>query len=67
VNLLFVYFGAPLIGLPLKLFAAALLSLSLWGGANTTEIVRDGTGHAPTAAKTTRPSQTPNYSDISIT
>jgi polar amino acid transport system permease protein len=42
VNLLFVYFGAPLIGVPLSPFAAALASLTLWGGANGAEIVRGG-------------------------
>lgn len=34
VNMLFVYFGAPLVGLSLSPFAAALISLTLWGGAN---------------------------------
>jgi polar amino acid transport system permease protein len=47
VNLLFVYFGAPLIGVPLGPFAAALLSLTLWGGANGAEIVRGGIGSVP--------------------
>ncbi|MBL8699482.1 MAG: amino acid ABC transporter permease [Alphaproteobacteria bacterium] len=47
VNLLFVYFGAPLIGLALSPFAAALLSLSLWGGANGAEIVRGGINAVP--------------------
>lgn len=47
VNLLFVYFGAPLIGLALSPFAAALLSLSLWGGANGAEIVRGGIKSVP--------------------
>ena len=42
VNLLFIYFGAPLVGVPLKPFIAALLSLTLWGGANGAEIVRGG-------------------------
>lgn len=42
VNLLFVYFGAPLLGLPLSPFIASLLSLTLWGGANGAEIVRGG-------------------------
>jgi polar amino acid transport system permease protein len=42
VNLLFVYFGAPLIGVPLSPFLAALVSLTLWGGANGAEIVRGG-------------------------
>jgi len=34
VNALFVFFGAPLIGIPLEPFAAATISFSLWGGAN---------------------------------
>lgn len=42
VNLLFVYFGAPLIGIPLDPFSAALVSFSSWGGANGAEIVRGG-------------------------
>ncbi|KAB2850880.1 MAG: amino acid ABC transporter permease [Hyphomicrobiaceae bacterium] len=42
VNLLFIYFGAPLIGVPLQPFSASLLSLTLWGGANGAEIVRGG-------------------------
>ena len=42
VNLLFVYFGAPLIGVPLDPFAAAIVGLSSWGGANGAEIVRGG-------------------------
>ncbi len=42
VNVLFVYFGAPLIGIPLSPFAAATVSFSLWGGANGAEIVRGG-------------------------
>lgn len=47
VNLLFVYFGAPLVGVALSPFAAALLSLSLWGGANGAEIVRGGINAVP--------------------
>lgn len=47
VNLLFVYFGAPLVGIALSPFAAALVSLSLWGGANGAEIVRGGIGAVP--------------------
>lgn len=42
VNVLFVYFVAPMFGLALNSFSAAALSLSLWGGANCTEIVRAG-------------------------
>jgi polar amino acid transport system permease protein len=47
VNLLFVYFGAPLIGIPLSPFLAALVSISLWGGANGAEIVRGGISAIP--------------------
>jgi polar amino acid transport system permease protein len=42
VNLLFVYFGAPLVGVPLDPFAAATVGPSTWGGANGAEIVRGG-------------------------
>lgn len=42
VNLLFVYFGAPLVGLSLDPFAAALVSLTSWGSANGSEIIRGG-------------------------
>jgi polar amino acid transport system permease protein len=47
VSLLFVYFGAPLLGIPLSPFFAALASISLWGGANGAEIVRGGIGAIP--------------------
>lgn len=47
VNLLFVYFGAPLIGIPLDPFLAALVSFSSWGGANGAEIVRGGFNALP--------------------
>lgn len=40
VNVLFVYFGAPLIGIPLDPFGASTISFSLWGSANGAEIVR---------------------------
>lgn len=42
VNILFVYFGAPLVGLPLSPFAAALVALTTYGSANGSEIVRGG-------------------------
>lgn len=42
VNVMFVYFGAPLVGISLDPFAAATISFSLWGGANGAEIVRSG-------------------------
>ncbi|MCC7016978.1 MAG: amino acid ABC transporter permease [Rhodospirillales bacterium] len=42
VNVLFVYFGAPLVGLSLGPFHAAIVSFTLWGSANGAEIVRGG-------------------------
>lgn len=42
VNLLFVYFGAPLLGVALDPFTAALVSLTSWGSANGSEIIRGG-------------------------
>lgn len=47
VNLLFVYFGAPLIGVALGPFSASIVSLSTWGGANGAEIVRGGFNSIP--------------------
>ena len=47
VNVLFVYFGAPLIVIALSPYTAALVSLSLWGGANGAEIVRGGINSVP--------------------
>ena len=47
VNVLFVYFGAPLMGIALSPYTAALVSLSLWGGANGAEIVRGGINSVP--------------------
>ena len=47
VNVLFVYFIAPVLGLSLDSFAAASVSLSLWGGANCAEIVRGGLQSVP--------------------
>jgi polar amino acid transport system permease protein len=42
VNIFFFYFVAPTIGMELSPFASVTLGLSLWGGANGTEIVRGG-------------------------
>lgn len=42
VNIFFFYFVAPTVGLELSPFASVTLGLSLWGGANGTEIVRGG-------------------------
>lgn len=47
VNLLFVYFGAPLVGLSLDPFASALVSLTTWGSANGSEIIRGGFNALP--------------------
>ena len=47
VNVLFVYFVAPILGLTLNSFTAAAVSLSLWGGANCAEIVRGGLQSVP--------------------
>lgn len=42
VNIFFFYFVAPTLGMDLSPFASVSLGLSLWGGANGTEIVRGG-------------------------
>jgi len=47
VNIFFVFFVAPLFGLELSPFAAVTVGLSLWGGANGTEIVRAGLASVP--------------------
>jgi len=47
VNVLFVYFGAPLVGLSLGPFQAAIVSFTLWGSANGAEIVRGGINSVP--------------------
>lgn len=47
VNILFVYFGAPLIGVSLDPYSAALVSLTSWGGANGSEIIRGGFNAIP--------------------
>lgn len=47
VNIFFIFFGAPLMGLELSPFAAVTVGLSLWGGANGAEIVRGGFESVP--------------------
>jgi polar amino acid transport system permease protein len=47
VNIFFVFFVAPLLGLELSPFAAVTVGLSLWGSANGTEIVRGGFNAVP--------------------
>ena len=47
VNIFFVFFGAPLLGLSLGPYGAVVLGLSLWGGANGAEIVRGGLQGVP--------------------
>lgn len=47
VNIFFVFFGAPLLGVDLSPFAAVTIGLSLWGGANGAEIVRGGIEAVP--------------------
>jgi polar amino acid transport system permease protein len=47
VNVYFVFFIAPALGLSLGAFTSAIVSLSLWGGANATEIVRGGLESLP--------------------
>lgn len=55
VNMFFFFFAAPLLGLPLSPFAASVVGLSLWGGANGAEIVRGGLlGVPPHQAKSAR-------------
>lgn len=47
VNVFFVFFGAPLLGLDLSPFVAVTVSLTLWGGTNGAEIVRGGLEAVP--------------------
>jgi polar amino acid transport system permease protein len=42
VNVFFIFFGAPMLGLDLSPFAAVTTGLTLWGSANGIEIVRGG-------------------------
>ena len=47
VTIFTIFFGAPFIGVPLEPFPAVALGLSLWGGANASEIVRAGITSVP--------------------
>ena len=47
VNVLFVFFGGPLLGLSLGPFQSAVISFTLWGSANGAEIVRGGLNSVP--------------------
>lgn len=47
VNVLFVFFGAPLLGVSLGPFQSAVVSFTLWGSANGAEIVRGGLNSVP--------------------
>lgn len=47
VNVLFVFFGAPLLGVSLGPFESAVISFTLWGSANGAEIVRGGLNSVP--------------------
>jgi polar amino acid transport system permease protein len=47
VNLFCIYFVLPLLGVDLSPYAAVVLGLSLWGGANGAEIVRGGLQAVP--------------------
>lgn len=41
-NFMFLFYGGPLIGLSLPAFWSAVISLTIWGGANGAEIIRGG-------------------------
>lgn len=47
VNVFFVYFVMPLVGVELTPFASIVISLTIWGGANGAEIVRGGLSAVP--------------------
>lgn len=47
VNVFFVYFVMPLIGVELSPFTSIVISLTIWGGANGAEIVRGGLRAVP--------------------
>ena len=51
VNVFFVFYGAPLLGLSLSPYAAVVTGLSLWGGANGAEIVRGGLRSIPSGQR----------------
>ncbi len=42
INVFFIYFGVPLLGMELSPFTSIVISLTIWGGANGAEIVRGG-------------------------
>lgn len=42
VNVFFIFFGAPMMGLDLSPFAAVTTGLTLWGSANGIEVIRGG-------------------------
>jgi polar amino acid transport system permease protein len=47
VNVYFIFFIAPQLGVRLSAYMAAVVGLSLWGGANATEIMRGGLQAVP--------------------
>ncbi|MBD1554639.1 amino acid ABC transporter permease [Pseudomonas typographi] len=47
VNVFFIFFGAPMLGLDFTPFAAVTTGLTLWGSANGIEIVRGGLESVP--------------------
>jgi polar amino acid transport system permease protein len=47
VNVFFVFFGLPILGVELAPFVAIVISLTVWGGGNIAEIVRGGLNAVP--------------------
>jgi polar amino acid transport system permease protein len=51
LQMFFIFFGLPALGLELPVFVSAVLAMTLWMGANTTEVVRGAIESIPTGQR----------------